>query len=342
LELNLTTNIDNRKLKVAVLYGGQSGEHDVSLMSSASVMEELDDSKYEVTPVYISRDGMWDIPFETLRTFDVVFPVLHGPMGEDGTVQGLLMLLGVPFVGAGVVGSAVGMDKAIFKDVMHAHNMPVAMSIVVLRHEWQGLSGAVDAEVISSRQHEIVERVTRELGWPVFVKPANMGSSVGISKCKTPDDLPAAMNEALKWDRKVLLEAAVPNARELEVSVLGNDVLQASVIGEVRPRREFYDYAAKYLVKGEEESELIIPAQLPEDQAEHIRELATEVARVADVQGMTRVDFLMDGVTGDIFVNEINTIPGFTSISMYPKLWIQAGLTYPQLLDRLIELARQR
>ncbi len=338
----MTTSNDNRKLKIAVLYGGQSGEHDVSLMSSASVMEELDDSKYEVTPVYINREGQWSISWEMLRAFDVVFPVLHGPMGEDGTVQGLLMLLGLPFVGAGVVGSAVGMDKVIFKDVMRAHNMPVANSIVVLRHEWQGASAAGDAEKIALQQRDIVERVTRELGWPVFVKPANMGSSVGISKCKTPADLPASMTEALKWDRKVLIEAAIAKARELEVSVLGNDVLQASVIGEVRPRREFYDYAAKYLVRGEEESELIIPAQLTEDQAKRIRALAIEVARAADVQGMTRVDFLMDGVTGDIFVNEINTIPGFTSISMYPKLWIHSGLTYAHLLDRLIDLARER
>ncbi|MCL5995940.1 MAG: D-alanine--D-alanine ligase [Chloroflexi bacterium] len=323
----------DQKLRVAVLYGGQSGEHEVSLMSSASVMEELDDSKYEVTPVFISKDGRWERPMESLREFDVVFPVLHGPMGEDGTVQGLLMLLGVPFVGAGVVGSAVGMDKAIFKDVMRANGLPVAKCVVVLRHEWKDGPQGMDA------RQAIIARVGSELGWPVFVKPANMGSSVGISKCKTPEQLPGAVDEALEWDRKVLIEAAVPNARELEVSVLGNDDLCASIVGEIRPRREFYDYAAKYLVKGEEESELIIPAEIPADASDRIREMAVRVARLADVRGMTRVDFLMDSVSGSLCINEINTIPGFTSISMYPKLWAASGLPYTKLLDRLIELA---
>jgi D-alanine-D-alanine ligase len=327
---NPKSKIGNRKLKIAVLYGGKSGEHEVSLMSSASVMEELDDGKYEVTPVFINKDGCWDLPMEALRQFDVVFPVLHGPMGEDGTVQGLLALLGVPFVGAGVVGSAVGMDKAIFKDVMRAHGLPVARSVVVLRHEWL------------RRQQDIIAQVELELGWPVFVKPANMGSSVGISKCKMPDQLPDAMGEALKWDRKVLIEAAVPHARELEVSVLGNDEMQASMVGEVRPRREFYDYAAKYLVKGEEESELIIPAEIKDDLSKRVREMAVQVAQWADVRGMTRVDFLMNGASGDIYVNEINTIPGFTSISMYPKLWAASGLPYSDLLDRLIQLAIEK
>ncbi|HEY3289301.1 MAG TPA: D-alanine--D-alanine ligase family protein, partial [Anaerolineae bacterium] len=249
-------------------------------------------------------------------------------------------LLGIPFVGAGVVASAVGMDKVIFKDVMRAHQMPVAKSIVVTRHEWADAKH--DAAKQASAQRGIAEKVTRDLGWPVFVKPANMGSSVGISKCKASGELPAAIAEALTWDRKVLIEAAVSNARELEVSVLGNDDLQASVIGEVKPKREFYDYAAKYLVKGDEESELIIPADLPATTTARIRELAVEVARAIDVQGMTRVDFLMNSATGEFFVNEINTIPGFTSISMYPKLWIQTGLTYPELLDRLIQLACER
>jgi D-alanine-D-alanine ligase len=333
---NPKSKTENSKLKVAILYGGQSGEHDVSLMSSASVMEELDDSKYEITPVFINKDGRWQMPLDDLRQFDVVFPVLHGPMGEDGTVQGLLMLLGVPFVGAGVVGSAVGMDKAIFKDVMRAHGLPVARSIVVTRHEWRQSMGRHGTE---ENKRAITRRVAEELGWPVFVKPANMGSSVGISKCKTPDQFPGAMDEALKWDRKILVETAVPHARELEVSVLGNDELCASIVGEIRPRREFYDYAAKYLVKGEEESELMIPAEIPEETARRLREMAVQVARLADVRGMTRVDFLMDGASGALYVNEINTIPGFTSISMYPKLWTASGLPYPRLLDRLIELA---
>jgi D-alanine-D-alanine ligase len=324
----------DRKLKVAVLYGGQSGEHEVSLMSSASVMEELDDSKYDLTPVFISKEGCWSVSIESLRQFDVVFPVLHGPMGEDGTVQGLLKLMGVPFVGADVVGSAVGMDKAIFKDVMRAHGLPVADCLVILRHEWSGDS--------QPQRQAWAEKVQYELGWPVFVKPANMGSSVGISKCKSSAELPQAVDEALKWDRKVLVEAAVPHARELEVSVLGNDTLQASIVGEIRPRREFYDYAAKYLVRGEEESELIIPARIPAELMATIRQMAVRVAQAADVRGMTRVDFLMNGETGEYVINEINTIPGFTSISMYPKLWEASGLPYPKLLDRLIELALER
>ncbi len=338
-----------KRLKVAVLYGGQSGEHEVSLMSSASVMEELDDRKYDVVPVYIDRSGCWSVPIESLRQCDVAFPVLHGPMGEDGTVQGLLKLLGVPFVGADVVGSAVGMDKAIFKDVMRAHGLPVAPGLVILRHEW--------ARAAADGRRAITERVGRELGWPVFVKPANMGSSVGISKCKAPDQLPRAVDEALQWDRKVLVEFAVRRARELEVSVLGNDDLQASVVGEIRPRREFYDYAAKYLAKGEEESELIIPAPIPAELSDRVRQTALRVARLADVRGMTRVDFLLAGAdvggavspppppaeaADALYVNEINTIPGFTPISMYPKLWEASGLPYPKLLDRLIELALEK
>jgi D-alanine-D-alanine ligase len=318
------------KLKVAVLYGGQSGEHDVSIMSAGSVMEELDGDKYEVTSIFINRDGQWAVPIEDMRQFDVAFPVLHGPMGEDGTVQGLLAVMGVPFVGAGVVGSAVGMDKAIFKDVMKAHDLPVSKWLVVRRCEWETRRVEVEIEVIT------------RLGLPCFVKPANMGSSVGITKAKTMQQLHEGMTEALKWDRKVLIEEAVPHARELEVSVLGNEDLQASVVGEIVPSREFYDYAAKYLDKGENASGLHIPAPIPDALSQLVRETAIEVARASDVQGMARVDFLMNGQTGDIYVNEINTIPGFTSISMYPKLWMASGMTYGGLLDRLIELALER
>ncbi|MCS7056231.1 MAG: D-alanine--D-alanine ligase [Thermoflexales bacterium] len=318
------------KLKVAVLYGGQSGEHEVSLMSAASVMKALDEHKYDITPVFISRTGEWALPFEALRRFDVVFPVLHGPMGEDGTVQGLLTLLGVPFVGAGVVGSAVGMDKAIFKDVMRAHGLPVVRHIVVRRSQWAASPAEVESAVVN------------QLGFPCFVKPANLGSSVGVTKVKGAHQLPAGMAEALKWDRKVLIEQAVPQARELEVSVLGNDELQASVVGEITPSREFYDYAAKYLDKGESASGLHIPAPIPDALAQLIREMAVEAATLADVRGMARVDFLMNGETGEVFINEINTIPGFTDISMYPKLWAATGIAYGELLDRLIELAMER
>jgi D-alanine-D-alanine ligase len=317
-------------------------------MSASSVMEELDDGKYEVTPVFIDRAGQWSISIDTLREFDVVFPVLHGPMGEDGTVQGLLKVMNVPFVGAGVVGSAVGMDKAIFKDVMRAHKLPVA-KYAVLRcgdrsEETHELTVPVRIWredmtcVMCSKLDEIVE----ELGLPLFVKPANMGSSVGITKCKTVQDVHAGIADAFEWDRKILIEEAIPAARELEVSVLGNDHLKASIVGEIKPSREFYDYAAKYLDKGEQASALFIPADIPDALSALVRETAVEAAQLADVQGMARVDFLMNSSNGKIYLNEINTIPGFTSISMYPKLWVASGMTYASLLDRLIELAMER
>lgn len=319
----------NRKLRVAVLYGGKSGEHEVSKLSAASVLEELDESKYDVTPLYIDRDGRWPEPIEELRRFDVVFPVLHGPNGEDGTVQGMLTLLGIPYVGAGVVGSAVGMDKIIFKDVMRAHGLPVAPYRVLRRGEWP------------ARRIEIETDIVTELRLPVFVKPANMGSSVGISRCTSLADLPACVEEAFRWDRRILIEQAVRRARELEVSVLGNDALQASIVGEIVPRRAFYDYQAKYFASGAEESELLVPAPIPEPLAVLIRETAVEAAHLADVRGMARVDFLMDGESGEVYVSEINTIPGFTSHSMYPRMWQASGLSYSALLDRLIELAQE-
>ena len=331
----------NERLRVAVLYGGQSGEHDVSLMSAGSVMENLDEAKYDITPVFISRAGKWDMALEKLREFDVAFPVLHGPNGEDGTVQGLLEVLGVPFVGAGVVGSAVGMDKVIFKDVMRAHELPVTKHVVVRRGDW-GL-GIRDKGLANEQQRvELEIKVITELGLPVFVKPANMGSSVGIGKVKAITELGPALDEAFKWDRKVIIEQAVPNARELEVSVLGNAHLEASVVGEIVPKREFYDYAAKYLDKGDEASGLLIPAPIPDALSVLVREVAVEVATLADARGMARVDFLMDGETKEIYVNEINTIPGFTEISMYPKLWLASGMSYAGLLDKLIELAMEK
>nr|MCW1967706.1 D-alanine--D-alanine ligase [Anaerolineae bacterium] len=280
-----------------------------------------------VTPVYIDKQGKWDIAVEALRKFDVVFPVLHGPNGEDGTVQGLMEVLNVPYVGAKVVGSAVGMDKAIFKDVMRAHNLPVTDSIVVRRGDWQ------------KHADQIITQAGAQLGWPIFSKPANMGSSVGISKCKNEAELRTGIEDAFKWDRKILLEKAVPKARELEVSVLGNDDMIASVVGEIIPGRDFYDYNAKYIDKGEYESKLLVPAPIPDPLSVLMRETAIEVAKHADVRGMARVDFLMDSTCGEIYVNEINTIPGFTEISMYPKLFIAAGFSYAGLLDRLIELA---
>ena len=258
---------------------------------------------------------------------DVVFPVLHGPYGEDGTVQGLLELANVPYVGAGVLGSAVGMDKAVMKTLFLARQLPVGPYIVVLRPEWHDSMQAISA------------RVTKELGYPVFVKPANLGSSVGISKAKTASDLMTAMELALQYDRKVVIEAAVPEAREIECAVLGNDNPQASLPGEIIPSREFYDYEAKYL---DEHSKTIIPAELPEAQVREVQRLAVAAFRAVDCAGMARVDFFIARRSGEIFLNEVNTIPGFTTISMYPKMWEASGVSYPELIDRLIVLALER
>ena len=343
------------KIRVGIVYGGRSGEHEVSIASAASIFRHLDRARYEPVPIRIEKDGRWVLgaaaptaisaaevlpkgstealeevdPTRAVdrRSVDVVFPVLHGPYGEDGTVQGLLELAGVPYVGAGVLGSAVGMDKAVMKKLFAADGLPIVPYLVWLRHDWLR-----DAAALTTR-------VTRELGYPVFVKPANLGSSVGISKVRSEADLGAAVALALDFDRKVVVEAAVPNAREIECAVLGNDDPQASVPGEVIPSREFYDYEAKYLDEG---SRLLIPAPLSGSQADDIRRLAIKAFRAVDGAGMSRVDFLMGGDTGALYLNEVNTIPGFTTISMYPKMWEATGLPYPQLLDRLLTLALER
>jgi D-alanine-D-alanine ligase len=269
-------------------------------------------------------------PTTTLTTgaIDVVFPVLHGPYGEDGTVQGLLELANVPYVGAGVLGSAVGMDKAVMKTLFIAAGLPVAPYRVVLRPEW------------SRRAESLAEEIARDLHFPVFVKPANLGSSVGISKVHGRDELGPALNRAIEFDRKVVVEAAVPDAREIECAVLGNDDPQASIPGEIIPLREFYDYEAKYLDANG--SRLEIPASVSEADAAEIRRMAIAAFRACDLSGLARVDFLMDRETGSIYLNEVNTLPGFTTISMYPKLWEATGVAYPDLLDRLIALAMER
>ncbi len=363
------------KLRIGVLFGGRSGEHEVSLRSARSVMAALDPDRYEVVPIGITKDGRWlagdamaalsegaaaqpatllpepagqDAPASTLLALDqnqdaapslsviaeldVIFPVLHGPYGEDGTVQGLLELAGLPYVGAGVVGSAVGMDKAIFKHVMAANGVPVLPWRLFSGSQWRR-----DPEAV-------LNAVEAALPYPVFTKPANLGSSVGISKCRDRAELRAGLDEAARFDRRIIVEQGIHRARELEVAVLGNDEPQASVVGEVRPRREFYDYVAKYLLPpgSEEESELIIPAPLPPELSEAIRALAVRAYRAIDAAGLGRVDLLLDDQSGDIYLNEINTMPGFTSISMYPKLWQASGLSYSQLLDRLVELALER
>jgi D-alanine-D-alanine ligase len=371
-----------KKLRVGVIYGGRSGEHEVSIASAAAVFKHLDRAKYEPVPIRIEKDGRWTLPDrpptalaasevidqarvgtahpvrpgreahlvsypaeETLLTIDrpargdeemarvtglgldVVFPVLHGPYGEDGTVQGLLELANVPYVGAGVLASAVGMDKAFMKIAFLGRGLPVAPYRVLLAHEW---ARSRDAHAASLAQN---------LGFPLFVKPANLGSSVGISKAKTAADLETALDLAFQFDRKAVVEAAVPAAREIEVGVLGNDAPEASVAGEIVPSREFYDYEAKYLDEG---SVPIIPAELDEATTAEVRRLAVEAFLAVDGAGLARVDFLLSRESGRLYVNEVNTLPGFTTISMYAKLWAASGVDYPALLDRLVALALER
>lgn len=357
-----------RKIRLGILFGGRSGEHEVSLESAASVMNALDPAKYEVTPIGITKEGRWTlgrtlaegkapdlaavighgkpvaasadpsgpklIPLtrpllaksDAIPRLDVVFPVLHGTFGEDGTVQGLLELAGIPYVGAGVLASAAGMDKDVMKRLFRDAGLPVVKWILALRTEWENHSAALR------------KRIEREIGYPAFVKPANLGSSVGISKVRRKADLGAALTLAAQYDRKILVEKAIA-AREIECAVLGNDQPEASVTGEVVPVNEFYDYEAKYVSEG---SDLIIPARLGDRKTREVRALAIRAFKAIDGAGMGRVDFLLDRKTGKLWVNEINTIPGFTSISMYPKLWEASGLPYPRLIDRLIELALER
>jgi D-alanine-D-alanine ligase len=355
-----------KKIRVGVVFGGRSGEHEVSLMSARSVMRHLDKDKYETVPLGVTREGRWlatGDPMKELQAraeearpklkepespardlvrqrrelvpgvektgiphVDVVFPVLHGPYGEDGTVQGLLELADIPYVGAGVLGSALAMDKATMKAVFRAEGLPIADHVLVMRWDWE------------ENPTEVVQRVEERIGYPCFVKPANLGSSVGISKVHQATELPAALDLAARYDRKMLVEQAI-NAREIECSVLGNDHPIASLPGEVVPRREFYDYVAKYF---DEETELIIPADLSPQKASEVQELAVRAFVALDLAGMARADFFLDRDTETVYVNELNSIPGFTHVSMYPKLWEASGIPYPQLLDRLIQLALER
>jgi D-alanine-D-alanine ligase len=349
-------------LRVGVLFGGRSGEHEVSLVSAASVIAALDPAKYEVVPIGISREGRWHVgsrprgPLSEVlrkgqtvipsadpsgpkffarngwggsnraRAVDVIFPVLHGTFGEDGTIQGLLELAGIPYVGAGVLGSAAGMDKDVMKRLFRDAGLPVVDWVMVLRSEWKQSP---------ARLRKLIET---ELGYPLFVKPANLGSSVGISKVRGRAELARALDLAAAYDRKVIVEKGL-DAREIECSVLGNEKPEASVPGEIIPVNEFYDYEAKYVKEG---SELIIPGKLSRAQTRCVKDLALRAFRAVDCAGMARVDFLLDRPSGKLFVNEVNTIPGFTPISMYPKMWEASGLPYPALLDRLIELALER
>ena len=387
------------KLRVGILFGGRSGEHEVSLLSAASVLNAIDKKKYEVVPIGITKDGHWLTaehaarllkgdagkdaratqephlragdpeatpgaavlasgeavvvppepahresglaPFQTDGTLrrasdrainvDVIFPVLHGTFGEDGTIQGLLELADIAYVGAGVLGSAAGMDKDVMKSLFRASGLPIVKHVTVLRSQF---------ERESKKVQKLVES---KLRYPVFVKPANLGSSVGISKAHDRKELGPAIAEAAKFDRKIVIEEGVGGkknkAREIECSVLGNDNPIASVAGEIIPCTEFYDYDAKYLVEG---SEGVIPAKITKGEMKTVQRLAIAAFQAVDCKGLARVDFLMDPKARKIFVNEINTMPGFTAISMYPKMWAASGVSYPELIDRLIQLGIER
>jgi D-alanine-D-alanine ligase len=383
-----------KKIRVGILFGGRSGEHEVSLLSAASVLNAIDKGKYDIVPIGITKDGRWVTaahaerllqgkfedhkhlragdpeatpaaavlakgesvvvppephrqgsitPFETEPSHaltrraadraidvDVIFPVLHGTFGEDGTIQGLLELADMPYVGAGVLGSAAGMDKDIMKALFRAAGLPIVKHVTLLRSQW---------EANSKKVQKLVES---KLKYPVFVKPANLGSSVGISKVHKRKELGPAIEEAAKFDRKIVIEQAVggkQKAREIECSVLGNDEPEASLPGEIVPSTEFYDYNAKYLDEG---SRLIIPAKLSKAETKEVRRLATAAFKAVDCAGLARVDFLMEPRSRKIYLNEINTMPGFTAISMYPKLWAASGVSYSDLIERLIQLGLER
>jgi D-alanine-D-alanine ligase len=351
-----------RRIRVAVLFGGESEEHAVSLASATSVMRALDPDRYEVLPVGITRAGRWlagGDPMRQLRAagesagpaesvalaaqaapgansvevagaavgaVDVVFPVLHGPHGEDGTIQGLLELAGIPYVGSGVLGSALGMDKIAMKAVFESYGLPVGPYIAVARHEWERDPADTQA------------RAEAALRYPMFAKPANMGSSVGVSKIHGPGEFARGVGRAARYDRRIVIEEGI-DGREIECSVLGNEDPRASVCGEIAPKREFYDFRAKYL---DTSSDLIIPADLPPAVSERVRALAVAAFQAVDAAGMARVDFFVRRSDQSVLVNEINTIPGFTAISMYPKLWEASGLSYGDLVARLIDLALAR
>jgi D-alanine-D-alanine ligase len=345
------------KLRVGVIYGGRSGEHEVSIVSAASIFKHLDRSRFQPVPIRIDKEGRWVLgdkeptaisagdveasgPAGALQVteptaaisggIDVVFPILHGPYGEDGTVQGLLELANVPYVGAGVLGSALGMDKAVSKSVFAAHGLPLVPYLAITSRQWQ------------TAPREITDRVASDLGYPVFVKPANLGSSVGISKAASEGDLGPAIRTAFDYDRKIVIEAGVPNAREIECAVLGNDEPEASLPGEivVSHRDGFYSYEAKYLDPSGATPR--IPADLTPEMTARVRRLSVEAFRALDLAGMARVDFFLDGSNGALYLNEVNTLPGFTAISMYPKMWEATGLSYPDLLTRLLTLAIER
>jgi D-alanine-D-alanine ligase len=353
---------EQRKIRVAVIFGGQSDEHDVSLRSANTVIGALDHAEYDIVRIGITRDGLWltqgdplaelsasspmfhltdgeapappptgsssalAMPSLVQQDIDVVFPVLHGPMGEDGTIQGLFELIGVPYVGSGVLGSAVAMDKGVTRRLLEAHGIELAEWLLVTRNEWREDPATVQAQIETM------------LGYPCFVKPANLGSSVGVSKVHDAGELAASMEDAAYFDRRIVIERGV-TGRELEISVLGNEQPIASVAGEIVPGDEFYSYNDKYI---DDRSQSIIPADLTPEQLARMQEIAIASFKALDLAGMARVDFFLEAGTGRLLVNEVNTIPGFTSISMYPKLWEASGLPLQQLVRELLRLALER
>lgn len=361
-------NTDKRKIRVAVVFGGRSDEHDVSLRSARTIMDSLDPDQYDIVPIGITRGGKWLAGSDPLQALiaespmfalsngddiavptsewqietvvgaealmpqvategvDVFFPALHGPMGEDGTIQGMLELAGVPYVGSGVLGSAVAMDKAMTKVILEQAGVPQVPWALVTRQEWR------------TSPEDVIASIEQKLPYPVFVKPANMGSSVGVSKARDQESLRAAIQEASHFDRRVVIEQGV-DGRELEMSVLGNETPITSGVGEIKPSAEFYDYASKYL---NDSAELIIPADVEPETQQQMEKIAIESFIALDLAGLARVDFFLEDGTNQVYLNEVNTMPGFTSISMYPMLWQQAGVSLPELVNKLVELALER
>ncbi len=341
----------SKRLRIVLLFGGRSAEHEISILSASSVYKKIDKEKFEVISIYIDKQGNWKkvespaigeknlnkgqsfsflpwtpkFPSEGFEA-DVYFPLLHGPYGEDGTIQGLLEMADVPYVGAGVLASSLGMDKAKSKFILRAKGLPVVNFLTIYDLKWE------------KERKSILEKIIKEFTFPLFVKPSNLGSSVGITKVKEEPQLISAINHAFQYDRKILVEQGI-EGRELECSVLGNDEPQASLPGELIPYREFYDYDDKYI---EGKTKFKIPAPLSEYQTKEIQRLAIEAFKAIDCSGMARVDFFLERNTEKIYINEINTIPGFTEISMYPKLWEISGIPYSRLIEKLVELALER
>lgn len=356
-----------KKLRVGIIFGGRSGEHEVSFCSASSIIKAIDKDKYTVVPIGITKEGRWISPQDSelslqsgriegkntvillndsfskslvcidnnqrldkssaLEKLDVIFPVLHGPYGEDGTVQGLLELANIPYVGAGVAASAISMDKDLMKTIFQQKGLPILRWLTIKRKDWH------------KDKEEILSLIQDGFEYPLFVKPTNLGSSVGITKVHKKEELKEAIDLASSYDRKILIEEGLEEVREIECSVLGNDEPQTSVVGEVKPAGEFYDYDSKYI---DEKTQLIVPADLPDGVSQEVQEIALKAFKAVDAAGMARVDFFVSKKENKIYLSEINTIPGFTSASMYPRLWEASGVSYPDLIDQLIQLALER